>query len=161
MFDGTTGKVIKDSGFTIGTSVPSNAVFTDTVYTHPKYEKHNIGFYKVETDETGHVVSVEQVTKEDIVSLGIPSEDTDTHYTCKNVVNNSNTAIEESTTSLSNGEVYLNTVENNTVTSSHKIIGEGNIKVTTDENGNIIISYVESGSGAGSGGESGGESTVT
>ena len=30
VFDGTTGKVIKDSGFTIGKSVPSNAVFTDT-----------------------------------------------------------------------------------------------------------------------------------
>ena len=144
VFDGTTGKVIKDSGFTIGKSVPSNAVFTDTVYTHPKYEKHNIGFYKIETNELGHVVSVEQVTKEDIVNLGIPSEDTDTHYTCQNVVSNANTGISNSTTALSNGEVYLNTVENNTVTSSHKIIGEGNIKVTTDTNGNIIISYVES-----------------
>lgn len=29
-FTGTTGKVIKDSGFTIATSVPANAVFTDT-----------------------------------------------------------------------------------------------------------------------------------
>jgi hypothetical protein len=29
-FDGTTGKVIKDSGFTIATSVPAGAVFTDT-----------------------------------------------------------------------------------------------------------------------------------
>ena len=29
VFDGTTGKLIKDSGFTIGKSVPSNAVFTD------------------------------------------------------------------------------------------------------------------------------------
>ena len=29
-FNGTSGKVIKDSGFTIGKSVPSNAVFTDT-----------------------------------------------------------------------------------------------------------------------------------
>ncbi len=29
VFNGTTGKVIKDSGFTIGKSVPSNAVFTD------------------------------------------------------------------------------------------------------------------------------------
>lgn len=30
VFDGATGKKIKDSGFTIGKSVPSNAVFTDT-----------------------------------------------------------------------------------------------------------------------------------
>ena len=29
IFDGTSGKVIKSSGFTIGVSVPSNAVFTD------------------------------------------------------------------------------------------------------------------------------------
>ena len=31
-FDGITGKVIQDSGFTIATSVPANAVFTDTTY---------------------------------------------------------------------------------------------------------------------------------
>jgi len=31
-FNSTTGKVIKDSGFTIETSVPANAVFTDTTY---------------------------------------------------------------------------------------------------------------------------------
>lgn len=31
-FDGTTGKLIQDSGFTIGTSVPAGAVFTDTTY---------------------------------------------------------------------------------------------------------------------------------
>jgi hypothetical protein len=30
VFDGTTGKIIKDSGFTIATSVPANAKFTDT-----------------------------------------------------------------------------------------------------------------------------------
>lgn len=35
VFSDTTGKVIKDSGFTIATSVPSGAKFTDTVYTHP------------------------------------------------------------------------------------------------------------------------------
>ena len=32
-FNGSTGKIVKDSGFTIGKSVPSNAVFTDTHYT--------------------------------------------------------------------------------------------------------------------------------
>ena len=30
IFDGTTGKIIKDSGYTIGKSVPSDAIFTDT-----------------------------------------------------------------------------------------------------------------------------------
>ena len=37
IFDGANGKVIKDSGFTIGKSVPSNAVFTDTHYTTHLY----------------------------------------------------------------------------------------------------------------------------
>lgn len=32
IFDGTTGKIIKDSGFTIGASVPAGAKFTDTTY---------------------------------------------------------------------------------------------------------------------------------
>lgn len=35
VFDGSSGTRIKDSGFTIGKSVPADAVFTDTVYTHP------------------------------------------------------------------------------------------------------------------------------
>lgn len=35
VYDGTTGKLLKDSGFTLGTSVPANAKFTDTIYTHP------------------------------------------------------------------------------------------------------------------------------
>ena len=33
IFNGTSGKVIKDSGFTIGASVPADAEFTDTTYT--------------------------------------------------------------------------------------------------------------------------------
>lgn len=33
VFDGSTGKVVKDSGYTISKSVPSNAEFTDTKYT--------------------------------------------------------------------------------------------------------------------------------
>lgn len=33
IFDGTNGKVIKDSGFTIGVSVPADAKFTDSHYT--------------------------------------------------------------------------------------------------------------------------------
>ena len=32
VFDGTSGKIIKDSGFSIGKSVPANAQFTDTTY---------------------------------------------------------------------------------------------------------------------------------
>lgn len=43
VYDGSTGKLIKDSGFTIETSVPKDAVFTDTVYTHPTFRTGNAG----------------------------------------------------------------------------------------------------------------------
>ena len=53
VFNDTTGKVIKDSGFTIATSVPSGAKFTDTVYTHPS--THNASM--ITEDETHRFVS--------------------------------------------------------------------------------------------------------
>lgn len=37
VFADASGKKLKDSGFTIGKSVPADAVFTDTVYTHPSF----------------------------------------------------------------------------------------------------------------------------
>lgn len=64
---------------------------------------------------------------------------TDTHYTSKNVVGSS-TSLTNTTSALTNGNVYLNSVENNAVTSSHRISGTGTIRVTTDTSGNILIS---------------------
>ena len=63
----------------------------------------------------------------------------DTHYTSLNVVNNSDQSITNTTSILSNGNVYLNSVENDDVTSSHKIYGQDATFVTTDANGNIVI----------------------
>lgn len=65
--------------------------------------------------------------------------DTNTHYASKNVVGSS-TATANTTTALTNGNVYLNSVENGAVTSAHKISGSGATTVTTDTSGNIIIS---------------------
>lgn len=72
-FSGATGKVIEDSGFTIAKSVPANAKFTDTVYTHPAGSAANkaAGLYKIETDAQSHVKSATAVTKTDIVALGL------------------------------------------------------------------------------------------
>ena len=64
---------------------------------------------------------------------------TDTHYTSKNVVGSS-TATSNTSSALTNGNVYLNSVENGAVTSSHKISGSGATTVTTDASGNIVIS---------------------
>ena len=133
------GKPVKTT-YTLGKSVPSNAVFTDTVYTHPSYTAQDSGLYKVTVDSTGHVSSVEEVVKSDITALGIPASDTNTHYTSKNVVNSSNTATSNTTTALTNGNVYLISVENGAVTSAHKITGSGATTVTTDASGNIVIS---------------------
>lgn len=71
---------------------------------------------------------------------------TDTHYTSKNVVGSS-TATSNTTSALTNGNVYINSVENGVVTSSHKISGSGATKVTTDANGNIIITSTDNASG--------------
>lgn len=48
VFDGASGKVIKDSGFTIGKSVPSDAKFTDTTYSTGTAS--NAGLTKLYTD---------------------------------------------------------------------------------------------------------------
>lgn len=75
-FSGTTGKVIKDSGFTIGKSVPSDAKFSDTVYTHPTHTAYSSGLYKVTVNNLGHVTAATAVAKGDITALGIPGSDT-------------------------------------------------------------------------------------
>ena len=72
-------------------------------------------------------------------ATGIELDDTDTHYTSKNVVGSSASATSNTTTALTNGNVYLNSVENGSVTSSHNIKGIGGTNVMTDESGNIVI----------------------
>ena len=66
----------KVGGFTVGTNVPANAKFTDTVYTHPTYTAKASGLYKVTVDFLGHISAVTAVTKADITELGIPAQDT-------------------------------------------------------------------------------------
>ena len=55
----------------------------------------------------------------------------------KNVV--ANTASSNANAAAANGSVYLNHLEESSVTSSHKISGSGATTVTADSNGNIII----------------------
>ena len=76
LFSGTSGKVLKQSSYTIGKSVPSDAVFTDTVYTHPSYKQVSSGLYKITTNSTGHITAATAVVKADITALGIPSINT-------------------------------------------------------------------------------------
>ena len=63
--------------------------------------------------------------------------DTDTHHSAKNVVTSSATS--KSNATATNGNVYLNLIENSTVRSKHKIVGTGATTVTSDSSGNITI----------------------
>ena len=45
-------------------------------YVHPSYDGCTSGLYKITVDEFGHVSSVVAVSKDDIVGLGIPAQDT-------------------------------------------------------------------------------------
>jgi hypothetical protein len=135
--DGTGGKV-KSSSYTIASSVPANAKFTDTVYTHPSYTAKAAGLYKVTVDDKGHVSAATAVTKSDITALGIPSSNTDTHYTTGLKVGASATATANA--AATNGNVFLNVMDNTTIRDSHKVVGSGATSVTSDANGNITIS---------------------
>lgn len=106
-------------------------------YTHPTHTKKVSGLYKITVNSLGHVTAATAVTADDIVALGIPAEDT--HYESKNVVSGTATGKTNTTIAQENGNVYLNSVENDTVTSSHKIYGSGDTIVTTDSSGNIKI----------------------
>lgn len=65
LFDGTTGKIIKDSGV--------------KPYTHPSHTSATEGLYKVTVNALGHVTSTTAVTSTDIENLGVKI--TDTTYT--------------------------------------------------------------------------------
>ena len=68
---------------------------------------------------------------------------TDTHYTSKSVVASANDASTDTDSALSNTHVFLNHVENNAVTASHRISGTGATTVTTDSSGNILINSTD------------------
>lgn len=66
----------KATTYALNATVPADAKFTDTVYTHPSHTAKSSGFYKVTVDAQGHVSGATAVTKSDITGLGIPAQDT-------------------------------------------------------------------------------------
>ena len=57
------------------------------------------------------------------------------------------TATDKANAAATNGNVYLNLVENSTVRNAHKITGSGTTTVTSDADGNITISSADSKTG--------------
>lgn len=76
VFDGTTGK-IKSTGFTIASSVPSGAKFTDTTYSAATSTA--LGLVKVGYTESGKNYPVE-LDADDKMFVNVPWTDTDTPY---------------------------------------------------------------------------------
>ena len=97
------------------------------------------GLYKITTNAEGHVTATTAVAKSDITALGIPASDT--HHTSSTVVGASNAA--NANAAATNGNVWLNHIENNTVRSAHNIKGGGATTVVSDANGVITISSTD------------------
>lgn len=162
-FNGTTGKVIKDSGYTIATSVPSGAKFTDTTYSAgtgmslsgTTFNHSNSitagtasgdaaktltwgGTFTIPSityDAQGHITAKGSTT---MTMPGNPNS----HYTTALKVGASATATANA--AATNGNVYLNLMDNTTIRDSHKIVGSGATTVTSDANGNITIKSTDS-----------------
>lgn len=125
----------KDSTFL--TEHPTISTNTDTTSTvSPSHGGTFTVVDSVNRDSNGHVIKINTKT------ITLPS-DNNTHYTSKNIVNNSTSSTNNTNSALTNGNVYLNSVENGAVTSSHKISGSGATTVTTDSSGNIVISSTD------------------
>lgn len=151
--------------YTLGTSVPSDAKFTDNNTTYSfaggtnKFTVTPSGGTAQEVSVTPSIannvtysgtltsgqVAVLDGTNGKIKASGytieksVPTDAvfTDTHYTAKNVVSNSANATANN--AATNGDVHINLVENNTCRSGIKIVGSGATAVSCDDSGNITI----------------------
>lgn len=75
--DKVDGKGLSDQNYTADEKTKLEGIETGAnKYTHPSYNAYTSGLYKITVDEFGHVSSVVAVTKDDIVGLGIPAQDT-------------------------------------------------------------------------------------
>lgn len=122
---GLTGGTITSSG-TIAHAAKNSALTSNTL--------GEVGRKYIQTltiDNYGHISGY--TTGEETV--------TNTHYQAKLITANSDSAKTQTTSALTNGNVYLNLVENNTVRSHQKISGTSLIGVTTDSSGNIKIDH--------------------
>ena len=69
VFNGATGKVIKDSGYTIGKSVPSDAVFTDTHYVTHLYAGSGTAANAVTANGNTKLTVVDNTTSRDSITI--------------------------------------------------------------------------------------------
>lgn len=96
---------------------------------------------KAATLSWGTTSTIATVGGTDITVKMPANPNTDTHHIAKNIVAAGSTATSNAT--ATNGNVYLNLIENGAVRSTHKITGSGATTVTADGSGNITISSTD------------------
>lgn len=126
------------NGHTVETNVPAGAKFTDTTYSDMK-------------GATGSAAGTHGLVPAPAAGANTKflrgdgtwqnTPNTDTHYSAKNVLSNSSSG-QGNAENASNP--FLNLIENGAVRSSHQIKGGGSTTVTTDANGNLVISSTNS-----------------
>ncbi len=126
------------NGHTVETNVPAGAKFTDTTYSDMK-------------GATGSAAGTHGLVPAPAAGANTKflrgdgtwqnTPNTDTHYSAKNVLSNSSSG-KGNAENASNP--FLNLIENGAVRSSHQIKGGGSTTVTTDANGNLVISSTNS-----------------
>lgn len=129
------------NGHTVLSNVPANAKFTDTVYSLPDASTTTKGGVKVGSNITVDTGTISLTADNVTGALGYTPPTHDTHYTTGLKVGA--TASATSNAIASNGNVYLNVLDNYTVRDSHKIVGAGATTVTSDANGVITISSTD------------------
>ncbi len=126
------------NGYTVAANVPAGAKFTDTTYSDMKGATGSAA-------GTHGLVPAPAAGKQGQFLRGdgtwATPANTDTHYTAKNVISNSSTG-QSNAGNASNP--FLNLIENGAVRSTHQIKGGGATTVTTDANGNLVISSANS-----------------
>lgn len=73
--EGSVAKAVADAKTILESEIAKKLDKTDA-YVHPSHDGCASGLYKITVDEFGHVSSVVAVSKDDIVGLGIPAQDT-------------------------------------------------------------------------------------
>lgn len=129
------------NGHTVLSNVPANAKFTDTVYSLPNATATTKGGVKVGSNITVDTGTISLTADNVTGALGYTPPTHDTHYATGLKVGA--TSYSTANAAASNGNVYLNVLDNYTVRDSHKIVGTGATTVTSDANGVITISSTD------------------
>lgn len=158
IFDGTSGKQIKDSGYTLGKSVPADALFTDTTYKAATASSEGLMSANDFTKLAGIEASADKTDTANVSAAGAFMLATNTADNVKdgsskvvmtlderNKLNNINSGAEVNQNAFSSIKVGNTTINSNAKTDSLELSAGSGITLTP-ENKKVIITetYVDS-----------------